>query len=345
MKSQVNDSTARGANQPLLQVRGLSVRFETRGGAVRAVDDVTFDINPGSSTGVVGESGSGKSVTSLAIMGLIEEPGEVVGGSILFKGQDLAQLPEAQFQKLRGKDIALVFQEPMTALNPVYTVGAQVVEAIQAHQPLTKKQAMHRAIELFTLVGIPGPEVRVHDYPHKLSGGMRQRVTIAMALANEPDLLILDEPTTALDTTIQAQILDLVKELRTRINTAVLLITHDIGVVVEVCDDVVVMYCGRVMEQGSTQQIIDEPLHPYTIGLLDSRPTTAQKGQPLKTIGGAVPNPLEMPPGCPFATRCARVMEICSTTPPLVELPDGRSIACWLHTADSDIAPAHKESA
>jgi oligopeptide/dipeptide ABC transporter ATP-binding protein len=212
----------------------------------------------------------------------------------------------------------------------VYTVGKQVVEALQAHQKLSRQAAKERAVELFSMVGLPDPERRVHEYPHKLSGGMRQRVTIAMALANEPSLLILDEPTTALDVTIQAQILDLVRDLRKRVNTAVLLITHDIGVVADICEEVVVMYCGRVMERGTVAQVTETPRHPYTVSLLNSIPTPDMKGHKLNTIGGAVPNPLQMPPGCPFQLRCPKAMDICSTKPELEEAGDGRQIACWL---------------
>jgi oligopeptide/dipeptide ABC transporter ATP-binding protein len=319
--------------QPLLRVNDLQTHFATRGGVVRAVDGVSFEVAAGASVGIVGESGSGKSVTSLSIMRLISPPGFVAGGEILFRGRDIAGLSERDFREIRGRDLALVFQDPMSALNPVYPVGKQVVEALHAHQQLSRHAAMARAVELFTLVGIPAPERRVHEYPHKLSGGMRQRVTIAMALANDPSLLILDEPTTALDVTIQAQILDLVRDLRRRVNTAVLLISHDIGVVAETCEEVVVMYGGRVMERGSVAQITAAPRHPYTIGLLNSIPTPDMKGRKLNTIGGAVPNPLRMPPGCPFQPRCPRAMDICATPPELRTAGDGRRIACWLPEA------------
>lgn len=315
----------------LLEVRDLQTHFRTPAGTVKAVDGVSFGIAAGSSLGIVGESGSGKSVTSLSIMRLIEPPGFVAGGRILFKSRDIVSLSEREIRNIRGKDICLVFQDPMAALNPVYTVGTQVVEALQAHRDISRKEALDRAIDLFKLVGIPAPERRVHEYPHKLSGGMRQRVTIAIALANEPDLLILDEPTTALDVTIQAQILDLVKDLRKRINTAVLLITHDIGVVREMCEDVVVMYGGRVMERGTAAQVTEDPKHPYTIGLLSSLPSPKLKGQRLNAIGGTVPNPLNMPPGCPFQPRCPHAMPICSTMPGLRDCGDGRVAACWLY--------------
>ncbi|GGH29587.1 ABC transporter ATP-binding protein [Alsobacter metallidurans] len=315
----------------LLSVRDLQTHFRTASGTVKAVDGVSFDIQAGSSLGIVGESGSGKSVTSLSIMRLVEPPGFVAGGRILFKGRDLVSFSEREIRDLRGRDICLVFQDPMAALNPVYKVGDQVIEALQAHQDIGGRAARERAIELFRMVGIPAPERRVDDYPHKLSGGMRQRVTIAIALANEPDLLILDEPTTALDVTIQAQILDLVRDLRRRINTAVLLITHDIGVVKEMCDEVVVMYGGRVMERGPTAQVTGAPRHPYTVGLLASIPSPGMKGQRLNAIGGSVPSPLRMPPGCPFQPRCPHAMPVCATMPSLRRTDSGSLAACWLY--------------
>ncbi|HET6502680.1 MAG TPA: ABC transporter ATP-binding protein [Amycolatopsis sp.] len=318
------------AEGPLLSVRDLRTHFRTRAGLVKAVDGVSFDVAAGASVGIVGESGSGKSVTSLSIMRLISPPGFHAGGEILFRGKDITGLSERDFRAIRGRDLALVFQDPMSALNPVYTVGKQVAEALRAHRKLTRQAALERAVELLAMVGIPAPERRVHEYPHKLSGGMRQRVTIAMALANEPSLLILDEPTTALDVTIQAQILDLVRELRRRVHTAVLLISHDIGVVAEICEEVVVMYGGRVMERGSVEQVTKDPRHPYTVGLLTSIPTPEMKGRRLSTIGGTVPNPLRMPPGCPFQPRCPKATDICSTTPELSAAGDGRELACWL---------------
>jgi oligopeptide/dipeptide ABC transporter ATP-binding protein len=315
----------------LLEVQDLHTYFKTSAGTVKAVDGVSFSIAAGSCLGIVGESGSGKSVTSLSIMRLIEPPGFVAGGQIVFNGRDIVSFAEHEIRAIRGKDICLVFQDPMAGLNPVYTVGAQVVEALQAHQDISRREAMSRAIELFKLLGIPAPERRVNEYPHKLSGGMRQRVTIAIALANEPDLLILDEPTTALDMTIQAQILDLVKDFRKRINTAVLLITHDIGVVREMCEQMVVMYGGRVMERGSVAQVTEDPKHPYTMGLLASIPSPRMRGQRLNAIGGSVPNPLHMPPGCPFQPRCPHAMAVCATKPDLRDCGDGRMAACWLY--------------
>lgn len=319
------------SSEALLQVKQLKTYFKTRSGLVKAVDGVSFDVKAGASVGIVGESGSGKSVTSLSIMRLIERPGFIAGGEIIFQGRDVVGLSEREFRAVRGRDVALVFQDPMSALNPVYPVGKQIAEALRAHQDLDAKQAMARAVELLALVGISAPERRVHDFPHKLSGGMRQRVTIAMALANEPSLLILDEPTTALDVTIQAQILDLVKELRHRVHTAVLLITHDIGVVAEMCEEVVVMYGGQVMEHGHVDQVTRDPKHPYTIGLLASTPTPGMKGQRLTTIGGTVPNPLHMPPGCPFQPRCPHAMDVCATAPGLRRTGNGRTVACWLY--------------
>jgi oligopeptide/dipeptide ABC transporter ATP-binding protein len=318
-------------NGNMLEVRDLHTHFRTMDGVVKAVDGVSFDIAPGASVGIVGESGSGKSVTSLSIMRLIEAPGWIAGGHIFFRGKDLATLSDPEMQKIRGDDISMVFQEPMTALNPVYTVGDQVAEVVRVHRNIGRGESMRRAVDLFKMVGIPAAERRVNDYPHNLSGGMRQRVMIAMALANEPDLLILDEPTTALDVTIQAQILELVKTLRKEVNTAVLLITHDIGVIAEMSDEVIVMYGGKVMEHAEVDQLIKDPKHPYTKGLLASIPSLGMKTQRLNVIAGAVPNPLNMPPGCPFAPRCPYVMDVCMTMPELKTLEDGRKVFCWLY--------------
>jgi oligopeptide/dipeptide ABC transporter ATP-binding protein len=320
-----------GNGSHMLEVRDLRTHFRTMDGIVKAVDGISFDVAPGASVGIVGESGSGKSVTSLSIMRLIEPPGWIAGGHILFRDKDLASLSEEQMQKVRGDDISMVFQEPMTALNPVYTVGDQVAEVLRVHRKISRREAMNRTIELFKMVGIPAPERRVNEYPHNLSGGMRQRVMIAMALANEPDLLILDEPTTALDVTIQAQILELVKKLRKEVNTAVLLITHDLGVIAEMSEDVIVMYGGKVMEKGTALQLLKDPKHPYTKGLLASIPSLGLKNERLNVIAGAVPNPLNMPPGCPFAPRCPYVMEVCTTMPELKTLDDGRQVFCWLY--------------
>ncbi len=310
----------------VLEVRDLKTHFATAGGAVRAVDGVSFTLRAGATLGIVGESGSGKSITALTIMGLIEPPGRIVGGEILFRGRDLAGLPEAQMRRLRGKALCLVFQDPMSALNPVYRVGRQVEEMILAHNDIPRAEARARTVDLFRKVGIPDPERRVDSFPHNMSGGMLQRVTIAMAMANGPDLLILDEPTTALDVTIQAQILDLTRQL---VDTTVILITHDVGVIEEMSDDVVVMYGGRVMEHGTVEQVIAHPRHPYTVGLVSSIPSGAMRGQRLNTIAGSVPSPLAMPLGCPFSTRCTMAEARCAEMPPLSAREDGRKVACW----------------
>ncbi|GAC1444137.1 MAG: ABC transporter ATP-binding protein [Chloroflexota bacterium] len=315
----------------MLQVLDLHTHFRTMDGIVKAVDGVSFNVNAGSSVGIVGESGSGKSVTSLSIMRLVDAPGWIAGGKILFQGRDLASLSDREMQRVRGDDISMVFQEPMSALNPVYTVGDQVAEVLRVHRDMSRSAAMKRTVDLFKMVGIPAAERRVNDYPHNLSGGMRQRVMIAMALANEPDLLILDEPTTALDVTIQAQILELVKDLRKEVNTAVLLITHDLGVIAEMSEEVIVMYGGKVMEHAAVEQLIKDPKHPYTKGLLASIPSLGMKNTRLNVIAGAVPNPLNMPPGCPFAPRCPYAMEVCTTMPELKTLEDGRQVFCWLY--------------
>jgi oligopeptide/dipeptide ABC transporter ATP-binding protein len=315
----------------LLEVDGLQTHFRTRSGVVRAVDGVSFALEPGGSLGIVGESGSGKTVTSLSIMRLLEPPGFIAGGRVLFHGRDMVGLPERDIRDIRGRQVCLVFQDPMSSLNPVYRVGDQVAEAFLAHGNGGRREAMQRALALFRLLGIPAPERRLREYPHQLSGGMRQRVMIAMALVNEPELLILDEPTTALDVTIQAQILDLIRGLRRRVNTAVLLITHDIGVVEEICEQVLVMYGGRVMERGTVAQVTSDPKHPYTRGLLASIPTRAKRGTPLDAIGGSVPSPLHMPQGCPFQPRCAHAMPECDADPGLRDPGDGRNVACWLY--------------
>jgi peptide/nickel transport system ATP-binding protein/oligopeptide transport system ATP-binding protein len=301
-------------------------------GVVKAVDGVDFSLKPGATLGVVGESGCGKSVTSLSIMRLVDQPGWIAGGQMLFRGRDLAKISEKQMREIRGDEISMIFQEPMTSLNPVFTVGNQVMEAITEHRKISKKDALDQTVDLFRLVGIPSPERRVKDYPHNMSGGMRQRVMIAMALALQPDLLIADEPTTALDVTIQAQILELIKDLRVKVNTAVLLITHDIGVVAEMADDVVVMYTGKVVEHGTVTQVLKSPKHPYTVGLLNSIPSIGQKGQRLNVIPGTVPSPLNLPKGCPFAPRCPHAMAICREEhPQLKVLDDGSAARCWLY--------------
>ena len=301
-------------------------------GIVKAVDGVDMAIAPGRTLGVVGESGCGKSVTSLSIMRLIDPPGWIAGGEITFDGKDLVKLSEEQMRHIRGNRISMIFQEPMTSLNPVFTVGNQVGEAIRVHRKVSKKEADARVVELFRMVGIPSPERRIHDHPHNMSGGMRQRVMIAMALALQPSLLIADEPTTALDVTIQAQILELIKDLRTRVNTAVLLITHDIGVVAEMADEVIVMYTGKVVEQGDVISVLKNAKHPYTQGLLNSIPSLGVKNQRLYVIPGTVPSPLNLPKGCPFAPRCSHVMGVCTEKDPeLKTVEGGNKVKCWLY--------------
>jgi oligopeptide/dipeptide ABC transporter ATP-binding protein len=316
----------------LLRVENLRTHFHTRAGVVRAVDGVDLAIAPGRTLGVVGESGCGKSVTALSVMRLIDRPGRIEPGSrILFDGRDLVQLDEDELQKIRGNEISMIFQEPMTSLNPVYTVGDQISEAVQLHQKVSRRQADERAVEMMRLVGIPSPEKRVRDYPHQMSGGMRQRVMIAMALSCNPKLLIADEPTTALDVTIQAQILELMKDLRDRLGMAIMLITHDLGVVAEMADDVAVMYAGRVVERGPVESIFNTPQHPYTEALLHSIPVLGMtQAEPLKVIRGMVPSPLHWPAGCRFAARCDYTFERClQEDPPLLEAGIQHS-ACWL---------------
>jgi oligopeptide/dipeptide ABC transporter ATP-binding protein len=319
-------------NGTLLDVVDLKTYFKSMDGVVKAVDGVDFSLRPGQTLGVVGESGCGKSVTSLSVMRLVDRPGYLAGGQMMFKNRDLSKISERQMRDVRGDEISMIFQEPMTSLNPVFTVGNQVREAITEHRKVSKAEAQARTVELFRMVGIPSPERRVKDYPHNMSGGMRQRVMIAMGLALQPDLLIADEPTTALDVTIQAQILELMRDLRTKNNTAVLLITHDIGVVAEMADDVIVMYTGKVVERGTVHQVLKAPKHPYTVGLLNSIPSIGEKGQRLNVIPGTVPSPLNLPKGCPFAPRCPHAMAVCrEERPPLKELPDGSATRCWLY--------------
>ena len=323
----------------LLSVKNLSTEFPVKKGIVRAVEDVSFDVDQGEILAIVGESGSGKSVTSLSIMGLLAESGHVAGGSLEFEGKDLATLSEKQYRELRGNDMAMIFQEPMTSLNPVYRVGNQIVEAIRTHEKVSKAEAKDRAVDLLRKVGIPSPEARINDYPHQMSGGMRQRVMIAMALACNPKLLIADEPTTALDVTIQAQILDLLRRLRDDTGMAVLLITHDLGVVSETADRVVVMYCGQVVEEAEVRTLFDHPMHPYTLGLLKSIPRLEDDdSKRLYMIKGMVPNPLEMPPGCHFSDRCDSCMDICRTKVPELVDVDGHKVRCFLYeSADGEV--------
>ncbi len=324
---------------PLVEVKDLRTYFFTEDGVVKAVDGVSFAIEPEQTLGVVGESGCGKSVTALSIMGLVPmPPGKIVGGQVIFHrdGQpiELTRLnPKGrEYRSIRGKEIAMIFQEPMTSLNPVFTIGYQIMEAIMLHQKVSKKEARQKAIEMLRQVGIPEPEQRVDEYPHQLSGGMRQRAMIAMALSCNPSLLIADEPTTALDVTIQAQVLDLMRDLQKRFHAAIMLITHDLGVVAEMCEEVVVMYLGKVVEHAKVRPIFHEPKHPYTQGLLKSIPSLATKKKRLEPIKGVVPDPLHAPPGCPFHPRCPHAMDICRReAPPLREVEPEHEVACWLY--------------
>ena len=319
---------------PLLSVRNLTTVFSTRKGEVKAVDDVSFDLGKNEVLGIVGESGSGKSVTALSILGLLPQPpGRVAGGEVVFEGRDLLQMPESQVQRIRGGDISMIFQEPMTSLNPVFSVGDQIMETIRVHERLGSKAVRERAIEMLAKVGIPSPERRIDDYPHQLSGGMRQRVMIAMALACSPKLLLADEPTTALDVTIQAQILDLLRELQEEMNMAVILITHNMGVVAEFAHRVLVMYAGRIVERASVDDIFDRPGHPYTGGLLRSIPDLEVETRRLNAIPGAMPSPFALPAGCSFQPRCPEARPACSErVPALIDLGDGRAAACIRHT-------------
>ena len=317
--------------QKLLSVRNLKTHFFTDDGVIPAVDGISFELDRGGTIGIVGESGCGKSVTSLSIMGLIPQPpGKIMDGEIIFEGQDLLKLSEEEMRHVRGNEISMIFQEPMTSLNPVFTVGNQISEAIMLHQGLDKAAAREKSIEMLRLVGIPSPEQRVDDYPHQMSGGMRQRVMIAMALSCNPKLLIADEPTTALDVTIQAQILDLMAQLREELGTAIMMITHDLGVIAEVVEKVVVMYTGKIVEAADTYTIFKEPLHPYTIGLLASIPRLDSDGSRLQAIPGSVPIPGTFPEGCGFHPRCAFAKDLCvKKQPPAFEVADNHSVACW----------------
>ncbi len=312
----------------LLEVSHLTTEFRTRRGIVQAVRDVSFAIDRGEILALVGESGSGKSVTSLSIMGLLSSNGRISSGKILFNGEDLLTKSEHALRHIRGNNISMIFQEPMTSLNPIFTVGDQILESIRLHTKLSKKEAQEKMLHLLDLVGIPNPAKRVRDYPHQLSGGMRQRVMIAIAMACEPQLLIADEPTTALDVTIQAQILDLIYRMREQFNISVLLITHDLGVVAEAADRVAVMYCGRIVEEGKTADILSRPAHPYTLGLLRSIPRLDDNSQRLYMIPGMVPPPEEVPEYCAFADRCERATDKCREgLPPFIALKE-RNVRC-----------------
>jgi len=315
----------------LIEVKSLEVQFEVRGVTLRAVDDVSFTIASGETLGLVGESGCGKSVTASAIMRLVPQPpGRIAGGQILFDGVDLLTLSEKQMRSIRGNRISMIFQEPMTSLNPVYTVGDQVAEVIQLHQKLKRREAMEKVVEVFGHVGIPSPETRVNDHPHKMSGGMRQRVMIAMALACNPRLMIADEPTTALDVTIQAQILVLMNELKEDTGAAILFITHDLSVIAEMAQRVAVMYAGKMMEYATVTDLFDNPKHPYTMGLMTSVPALGKGKERLNTIPGVVPSLFNIPEGCPYYDRCPDAREICwEKLPAMVEVEKGHWVRCW----------------
>lgn len=317
--------------EAVLKVEDLRTSFFVGKSEVKAVDGVSFEVPKGKTLGIVGESGSGKSITALSILNLIERPGEIKGGSIKYKNEELVNAKISRMRKIRGNEISMIFQEPMTSLNPVYTIGDQLSEVIKIHQKFGPKKQKERAIEMLKLVGIPSPEKRMKQYPYELSGGMRQRVMIAIALACKPELLIADEPTTALDVTIQAQILELIKELQEEIGMSVIMITHDLGVVAETCDYVAVMYAGRVVEYADVYTLFENPKHPYTVGLLNSLPRHDIEQDELVPIKGNVPAPHEMPPGCKFAPRCPFASDICKEMPELKKIDDGNDVRCWIY--------------
>ncbi|KMK77830.1 ABC transporter ATP-binding protein [Alkalihalobacillus pseudalcaliphilus] len=327
------------SNDYILDVKGLRTSFFTGDGEVKAVDGVDFAIERGKTLGIVGESGSGKSITSLSVLRLIQEPqGKVVDGEIHFKGENLLDKTKKEMRKIRGNHISMIFQEPMTSLNPTLTCGEQIAESIRIHQKLKKKPAWDKAVEMLKLVGIPSPEKRAKQYPFELSGGMRQRVMIAISLACNPELLIADEPTTALDVTIQAQILELIKNLQSELGTSLMMITHDLGVVAEMCDKVAVMYCGKIVEYADVKTIFTNPKHPYTIGLLDSIPKHDEDVEgDLAIIPGSVPSPFQLPEGCRFAPRCPHAREICALNlPELTKTEKDESVRCWMYTDEWD---------
>lgn len=325
-------------SETILEIKDLCVEFQTVEGKVQAVDHLSYTLHKGEKLGIVGESGSGKSVSSLAMLQLIPNPpGRVTGGEILYKGQDLVRLSEKEMQKLRGNEISMIFQEPMTSLNPIIQCGKQIAESLRLHRGMNKKEAMQEAVRMMKEVGIANPEIRVHEYPHQMSGGMRQRVMIAMALACRPQILIADEPTTALDVTIQAQILDLIRDLNRETGTAVLFITHDLGVVSELCDTVIVMYTGHIVEQAPVKDLFRDPKHPYTVGLLNAIPSITKDRKPLQTIEGMVPNPTERVEGCSFWPRCPHASERCrKQDPPVTGLGEDRLVRCWLYAGEEE---------
>lgn len=319
-------------SENILSVQNLHTSFHTDKGEVKAVNGVTFNLEKGKILGIVGESGSGKSVTAYSIMRILEKNGRITEGKILYKGQDIAEFSEKQMREFRGKCCSIIFQDPMTSLNPVFTVGSQLKEAIELHTDRKGKDAEARAVEMLALVGVNEPEKRIKQYPFELSGGMRQRVMIAMALSCEPDILIADEPTTALDVTIQAQILELMQDLQKKLGMAIIMVTHDLGVIADMCDEIIVMYGGRVCERGTAEDIFYRPSHEYTKGLLQSIPNVDRMGEKLIPIPGTPINLLNMPKGCAFCPRCENAMKICLTEqPPEMQMPDGHFASCWLN--------------
>jgi peptide/nickel transport system ATP-binding protein len=327
--------------EPLLSVRELSVEFPTRHGTLRALDRVSFDIAPGEVLGVVGESGAGKSLTGAALIGLLEPPGRVSGGEIWFEGQRIDNIGQEGMRHLRGRKIGAIFQDPLTSLNPLFTVGQQLIQTIRTHLPLDANEARARAVDLLRQTGIPAPEARIDQYPHQFSGGMRQRVVIALALAAEPKLIVADEPTTALDVSIQAQIIALLKRVCREHGAAVMLVTHDMGVIAETCDRVAVMYAGRVVEVGPVQQVIHCPAHPYTMGLMGSIPSMDQDRERLLQIDGAMPRLNAMPTGCAFHPRCTQAGPRCKAEQPVLLPVAGTQAACWVHDAGGVGAGEH----
>ncbi|HSG43260.1 MAG TPA: ABC transporter ATP-binding protein [Anaerolineales bacterium] len=322
--------------KPILNVKGLKTYFHTEDGIIKAVDDVDFHVKPGEIVGLVGESGCGKTVTSLSILGLIPAPGKV-GGEIKFLDHELLKLSRDELSTIRGNQISMIFQQPQSSLNPVLTVGDQIAEVLHIHQDIAKEEAWDKAVEMLQLVGIPSPEKKIHAYPHEMSGGQAQRVMIAMALILKPTLLIADEPTTALDVTVQAQILDLMRELNQKMNTAIVLITHDLGVIADMVNRVAVMYAGKIVEQTSVEDLFAEPLHPYTQGLIGSIPILGKKKRRLEIIPGIVPNLIDLPEGCAFASRCNKKMDVCEEiTPELTVQKSGHEVRCWLYSKNSN---------
>jgi peptide/nickel transport system ATP-binding protein len=334
------------ARRPVLEVSGLTLKFSRSAQVPNLVDDVSFSVHAGETLSIVGESGCGKSVTSLALMGLLPSPpANIVAGRAMFDGHDLLAQSERELADIRGNRMSMIFQEPMTSLNPSFTIGHQIAECVRRHRGLKRAEARHAALEMLRLVRIPAPETRLDAYPHELSGGMRQRVMVAMALANRPQLLIADEPTTALDVTIQAQVLALIRNLQAETGTAMVLITHDLGVVAEVADHVAVMYAGRIVEYGSVNEIFDDPQHPYTIGLMGAIPSIGKRDGALATIRGSVPTPEQMPAGCRFAPRCPFAEQRCIDAAPRAKLiADSHQVACWAAPVESSVAARARET-